>query len=89
MHVTVVERAPTAIRQFESEELAGKLTGDDVEVIREIFNTPLVGSYNWDYEAANAKNMKITPRITRITAIAKPTGFETCALRRSAPCLAM
>jgi len=59
MHVTVVERAPTAIRDFESEELAGKLTGDDVEVIREIFNTPLVGSYNWDYEAANAKIRKL------------------------------
>jgi len=59
MHVTVVERAPTAIRAFEDDELAGKLTSQDVEVIREIFNTPLVGSYNWDYEAANAKIRKL------------------------------
>jgi len=59
MHVTVVERAPTAIREFEEDELAGKLTSQDVEVIREIFNTPLVGSYNWDYEAANAKIRKL------------------------------
>ena len=27
----------------------------DVEVIREIFRTPLTGSYNWDYEAANSR----------------------------------
>ena len=59
MHVTVVERAPAAIREFEDDELAGKLTGEDVEVIREIFQTPLVGSYNWDYEAANAKIRKL------------------------------
>jgi hypothetical protein len=28
---------------------------DDVETIREIFHTPLTGSFNWDYSSANQK----------------------------------
>ena len=35
--------------------MADKLSPEDVEIVREIFNTPLTGSYNWDYESANAK----------------------------------
>ena len=52
---TVVEGPPTEVQTFDDDELAHRLTDHDVEVIREIFKTPLTGSYNWDYEAANSK----------------------------------
>lgn len=55
MHVTLVDQPPSDIRLFEEDDLAAKLSDQDVEVIREIFNTPLQGSYNWDYESANTK----------------------------------
>ena len=58
MHVTQVEGPPQEVREFDN-ELTHKLNDADVEVIREIFQTPLVGSYNWDYEAANAKIRKL------------------------------
>jgi hypothetical protein len=54
MHVNLVDRPPQEIRDFDN-EIMHQLGDEDVEVIREIFNTPLVGSYNWDYESANAK----------------------------------
>lgn len=56
MKVRLVEQPPTEPRTFDDPgHLADKLTPDDVEVVREIFNTPLTGSYNWDYESANVK----------------------------------
>jgi hypothetical protein len=58
MRVTMVERPPQEVREFDN-ELTHKLTDEDVEVIREIFDTPLTGSYNWDYESANAKIRKL------------------------------
>jgi len=55
LQVRKVEGPPTAVQYFEDEDLAKRLSDHDVEVIREIFNTPLTGSYNWDYETANSK----------------------------------
>ncbi len=56
MKVKLVDAPPQTVREFDDPgELADKLTADDIEIIREIFNTPLTGSYNWDYESANAK----------------------------------
>jgi hypothetical protein len=55
LHVQVVKGPPTEVQTFDEDELAHRLTDHDVEVIREIFQTPLTGSYNWDYEAANSK----------------------------------
>lgn len=55
MRVTVVDKPPQEVRTFEEVDLAEKLTMEDVETIREIFHTPLTGSYNWDYDSANAK----------------------------------
>jgi hypothetical protein len=55
LHVNIVEGPPTEVQLFDADDLARRLTDHDVEVIREIFRTPLTGSYNWDYEAANAK----------------------------------
>ncbi len=55
LNVQVVQGPPTAVQEFDDEDLSRRLSDHDVEVIREIFNTPLVGSYNWDYEIANSK----------------------------------
>jgi hypothetical protein len=55
LHVTEVDGPPTAVQYFDDEDLAKRLSDHDVDVIREIFNTPLTGSYNWDYEIANSK----------------------------------
>jgi len=54
MRVTLVTKPPQEVQHF-GNEITGQLDAADVEVIREIFNTPLTGSYNWDYEAANTK----------------------------------
>ncbi len=55
MRVTVVDKPPQEVRTFEEVDLSEKLTMADVETIREIFHTPLTGSFNWDYDSANAK----------------------------------
>ncbi len=56
LNVRLVDRPPQDVRRFDNEdELASKLAPEDVETIREIFHTPLTGSFNWDYVAANAK----------------------------------
>lgn len=55
LQVQVVKGPPTEVQYFDEDDLAHRLTDHDVEVIREIFRTPLTGSYNWDYEAANAR----------------------------------
>lgn len=55
LHVSQVKGPPSEVQYFSDDDLAHRLTDHDVEVIREIFRTPLTGSYNWDYEAANAK----------------------------------
>jgi len=55
LNVLEVAGPPKAVQYFDDEELARRLSDHDVEVIREIFNTPLTGSYNWDYEIANSK----------------------------------
>ena len=56
MKVTLVDGPPQDVRTFDDPgELADRLSPEDVEIVREIFNTPLTGSYNWDYEIANSK----------------------------------
>jgi para-aminobenzoate N-oxygenase AurF len=56
MKVRIVETPPSTPRTFgDPGQLADQLSSEDVEIVREIFNTPLTGSYNWDYESANVK----------------------------------
>ena len=60
MKVRIVDSPPTEPRTFDDPgELADKLSPQDVEIVREIFNTPLTGSYNWDYEIANSKIQRL------------------------------
>ncbi|MBX3479965.1 MAG: ferritin-like domain-containing protein [Caulobacter sp.] len=58
LKVNLVESPPQEVREFD-DDLVHKLTAEDVEVIREIFHTPLTGSYNWDYQDANARIRKL------------------------------
>lgn len=55
LQVHEVAGPPTEVQVFDDDEIAARLTDRDVETIREIFRTPLTGSYNWDYETANTK----------------------------------
>jgi len=59
LKVTLVEGPPQTVRTFDDDEVASKLTAEDIEVVREIFRTPLTGSYNWDYQDANARIRKL------------------------------
>lgn len=54
MRVTLVDSPPQGVRSFPAPG-AEALSLADVETIREIFHTPLTGSFNWDYDSANAK----------------------------------
>lgn len=53
LHVTEVEGPSTMVQYFDNDGLAKRLLHHDVDVVREIFNTPLTGSDN--YEIANSK----------------------------------
>ncbi|HEX5265082.1 MAG TPA: ferritin-like domain-containing protein [Phenylobacterium sp.] len=55
LQVREVKGPPTSVQRFSDDDIAARLTDHDIEVIREIFTTPLSGSYNWDYETANSK----------------------------------
>lgn len=57
MAIQFVERAPTQIRYYH--ESAEPITPESVNDIAEIFKTPLTGSYNWDYEAADGRIRKL------------------------------
>jgi hypothetical protein len=43
----------------DDDDIAKSLTPADVEQIAEIFQTPLTGAYNWDYEEADKRIRKL------------------------------
>ena len=60
MGIDYVEDAPREIRQFGDEESAwGGMSVADVQHVAEIFNTPLTGSYNWDYRVADDRIQRL------------------------------
>ena len=52
MKITNVD-GPPGFKEFD--DIEDRMTSEHVEDVREIFNTPLTGSYNWDYTAADDK----------------------------------
>ena len=46
MKITNVD-GPPGFKEFD--DIEDRMTSEHVEDVREIFNTPLTGSYNWDY----------------------------------------
>lgn len=60
MAINYVSRAPGAIRYFpEAGEPAAAMGEREVRDVAEIFQTPLTGSYNWDYESADGRIRKL------------------------------
>ena len=60
MGIDYVEDAPREIRQFGDEESAwGGMSVADVQHVAEIFDTPLTGSYNWDYRVADNRIQRL------------------------------
>ena len=56
MKIKVVENPPIDPREF---DLPKEFNEDHIEDIVEIFNTPLVGHYNWDYTDADSRIKKL------------------------------
>ena len=50
MKITNVD-GPPEFKEFD--DIEDRMTSEHVEDVREIFNTPLTGSYNWDYTVAD------------------------------------
>ncbi|MEP5763569.1 MAG: ferritin-like domain-containing protein [Halieaceae bacterium] len=46
-------------RQGEADDIDDKLTSEHVDQVAEIFNTPLTGSYNWDYTIQDDRIKKL------------------------------
>src|SRR6185369_13271634 len=56
--VRFVDRAPRELK-YQLGEDDPKLQGGDVEAIAEIFKTPLIGSYTWNYEESDKRIRKL------------------------------
>ena len=52
MSIRFVETAPASIRYFPA---AGAMSENDATAVAEIFQTPLTGSYTWDYASKDAR----------------------------------
>jgi len=63
MSITYLESAPRKVRFFEAAVPApdgeDQLTEAQVSHVAEIFNTPLTGTYNWDYRVADDRINKL------------------------------
>ncbi len=59
MKITQVENCPTGLHYFDKDDLESKLEPQDIEDIVEIFQTPLTGTYNWDYTDADNRLKKL------------------------------
>ena len=63
MAVKFVDNPPTEVAFTpDAEDIASKLSPDDVEQIAEIFSTPLTGAYVWNYEEADRRIRKLYRR---------------------------
>ena len=56
MHIKLVDRAPTEVREFNADP---QLSPEQVQHVAEIFNTPLTGAYNWDYSEQDNRIRKL------------------------------
>ncbi|MFW6051525.1 MAG: ferritin-like domain-containing protein [Myxococcota bacterium] len=56
MAIRYSDQAPQDVRYYpEPSDVASRMTPEHVEQVAEIFETPLQGAYNWDYEECDAK----------------------------------
>ena len=60
MTMKLVDEPPRHLQYFpDADDIASELQPEHVETVREIFNTPLTGSYNWDYGSADGRIRKL------------------------------
>ena len=60
MKINFVDTTPRAVRYFpEADDIAARMNPEHVNTVAEIFKTPLVGSYNWDYTLCDSRIKKI------------------------------
>lgn len=60
MSIKFVEQTPSAIQYFpEPGSPVAGMTAKDIEDVAEIFQTPLTGSYNWDYSSSDGRIRKL------------------------------
>jgi hypothetical protein len=63
MTITYIDAAPRKVRFFEAAAAAAdpsdQMTEAQVNQVAEIFNTPLTGTYNWDYRVADDRINKL------------------------------
>ena len=59
MKIKYLDECPKGLRHFNNDDLESKLTPKDLEDVVEIFQTPLTGSYNWDYTDADNRLKKL------------------------------
>ncbi len=60
MPMKTVSHPPENVRYFpDADDVAHRMKPEHVETIREIFNTPLTGAYNWDYTSADGRIRKL------------------------------
>ena len=56
MKIKVVENPPVDPREF---DLPEGFSEENIEDVVEIFNTPLIGHYNWDYTAVSYTHLTL------------------------------
>lgn len=59
MPIKVVDQPPTEVEIYDHHDATENLSPEQVEHVVEIFNTPLTGSYNWDYTTADSRIKKL------------------------------
>lgn len=60
MSIQLVTTPPGGVRYFpEPSSPANRITEQDIKDVAEIFQTPLTGSYNWDYDSADGRIRKL------------------------------
>lgn len=59
MSTKIVQQAPREIQWYDKNDIAARLTEQHIVDIAEIFQTPLTGHYNWDYDSANGRIRKL------------------------------
>lgn len=60
MKINFITETPRVVRYFpEQDDIAARMKPEDVQAVAEIFKTPLVGSYNWDYTLCDSRIKKI------------------------------
>ena len=59
MAIIKVTQPPQDIQWYDQNDLAARMTEREVDDICEIFQTPLTGHYNWDYDSADGRIRKL------------------------------